>query len=238
MQRDDGRSADQMRPVTIEPGYLKYPAGSVLISTGQTRVLCSASVEEGVPTWMERNEVPGGWVTAEYAMLPPSTQPRTPREVDGWSGRTQEIRRLIGRSLRAAVDLVELGSRTLILDCDVLQADGGTRTASITGSYVALSIALQKLIDGGKVSPQVFSTQIAATSVGILSGRPLLDLCYQEDAAADVDINVVMTADMDFVEIQGTAEGATFSKDELDEMLGLAEAGIQELLDIQNQVLS
>lgn len=237
MERNDGRERDQLRPVSIVMDYLEVPDGSVLISTGKTRVLCAASIEDTVPEWMERNQVPGGWVTAEYAMLPAATDPRGSREVDGWSGRTQEIRRLIGRSLRAAVNLEELGSRTCIVDCDVLQADGGTRTAAISGGYVALAAALQGLIEADEISEDVFAPRIAATSVGMVDGVPVLDLCYGEDARADVDINVVMNVEGEFIEIQGTAEGETFSRSQLDSMLDLAHKGIMELFTIQEEAL-
>lgn len=237
MERIDGRARDELRPVQIRTAYLEVPDGSVLISTGKTRVLCAASIEDSVPEWMERNQVPGGWVTAEYAMLPAATDPRGSREVDGWSGRTQEIRRLIGRSLRAAIHLDQLGPRTIIVDCDVLQADGGTRTAAISGGYVALAAALQGLVEEEKISQDVFRPRIAATSVGMVDGHPMLDLCYREDARADVDINVVMNAAGDLIEIQGTAEGEPFSRGQLETMLDLAQGGIQELFDVQEKAL-
>jgi ribonuclease PH len=230
MARDDGRSNKQIRPVEFVLNYVDYPEGSVLISIGKTRVLCNVSVEEQVPAWMEKNDLPGGWITAEYALLPRSTTTRVKRETQGLSGRTQEIKRLIGRSLRAGFDLSLLGNRTFIVDCDVLQADGGTRTASITGGYAALHLALKDLVEGGSISPEVFLSPVAAISVGILSGTPVLDLNYAEDSEAEADLNVVMNQEGEFIEIQGTAEGATFSRDTLDTMLGYAESGIQQLI--------
>ncbi|MBS1250855.1 MAG: Ribonuclease PH [Chloroflexi bacterium] len=237
MSRPDGRHYNQIRPVILTPDYVIYPEGSVLITAGKTKVLCNATIKEEVPSWKERNNIPGGWVTAEYAMLPRSTHTRKGRETDGLGGRTQEIRRLIGRSLRAAVNLEELGPRTCIIDCDVIQADGGTRTAAITGGYVALVLALQDLIKGGDLSPAVLASPVAAISAGTLDGQPLLDLCYEEDSAVDVDINVVMNADGEFIEVQGTAEGATFNREELDAMLDLSAQGIRELIRIQRSTL-
>lgn len=233
--RFDGRTAEEIRPVKMTRDYVEYPEGSVLIEMGKTRVLCNASLQEGVPGWMEGRGK--GWLTAEYAMLPRSTHTRTPRETKGLKGRTQEIRRLIGRALRMAVDLDLLGERTLMLDCDVLQADGGTRTASITGAYVAAMIAIQKLIDVGEVPANVIKAPVAAISVGIVNGEPLLDLCYAEDSKADVDFNVVMTGEGKFIEVQGTGEAEPFSKQELDTLLVLAEKGIRELLEEQEKVL-
>ncbi len=230
MARYDGRSNKQIRPVEFVLNYVDYPEGSVLISIGKTRVLCNVSIEDQVPAWMEKNDLPGGWITAEYALLPRSTTTRVKREIQGLSGRTQEIKRLIGRSLRAGFDLSLLGNRTFIVDCDVLQADGGTRTASITGGYAALRLALKDLVEGGSISQDVFSSPVAAISVGILSGTPVLDLNYREDAQAEVDLNVVMNQEGDFIEIQGTAEGSTFSRDDLNSMLELAESGIQQLI--------
>ncbi len=230
MIRNDGRNNKQIRPVEFVLNYVDYPEGSVLISIGKTRVLCNVSIEDQVPAWMEKNDHPGGWITAEYALLPRSTATRVKRETRGLSGRTQEIKRLIGRSLRAGFDLSLLGNRTLIVDCDVLQADGGTRTAAITGGYAALRLALKTLVEAGSISPDVFSSPVAAISVGILSGAPVLDLNYIEDAQAEVDLNVVMNQEGDFIEIQGTAEGSTFSRDDLNSMLELAESGIQQLI--------
>lgn len=208
-----------------------------MISQGNTRVLCNASIEDGVPRWMQTQKVPGGWITAEYAMLPRATHTRTPRETGSLSGRTQEIRRLIGRSMRAAVDLEKLGPRTITLDCDVLQADGGTRTAAITGSYVSLVIALEKLIHQGIIPQATLTTAVAAVSVGIVNGECRLDLCYQEDSNAQADMNIVMTDSGTFIEIQGTAEKDPFSHAEFQEMLGLAEKGIKELLLYQTTLL-
>lgn len=233
--RVDGRAADELRPVAMIQGYIKYAEGSVLMEMGHTRVLCNATVEDRVPRWLYGQN--RGWVTAEYALLPRATQERTPRETGGRGGRTQEIRRLIGRSLRAAVDLAKLGERTVILDCDVIQADGGTRTASVTGGYVALALALRKLIAASKVSRHVLRTPVAAVSVGLLDGQPLLDLCYAEDIRADVDLNVVMTHRGEYVEVQGTAEGEPFDRAMLGHLLDLAEKGIRELLALQRKAL-
>jgi ribonuclease PH len=235
--RVDQRQPDELRPVGITPDYVIYPEGSVLFVMGNTRVLCNVTIEEDVPRWMKLPGHSGGWVTAEYALLPRSTHTRTQRETRGLGGRTQEIKRLIGRSLRAAVDLEQLGPRTCIVDCDVLQADGGTRTAAITGGYLALALALSDLIEKGELSRDVFASPVAAVSVGVVNGQPLLDLCYEEDSTADVDVNVVMNADGEFIEVQGTAEGATFSRRTLDELLALAEKGIQELLGCQQEIL-
>lgn len=236
--RSDGRKLDELRPVTITPDYIVYPEGSVLISMGLTRVLCTATIEDGVPRWMRDQGKPGGWITAEYAMLPRSTQTRTPRETNGLGGRTQEIRRLIGRSLRSAVYLDKLGERTITLDCDVLQADGGTRTAAVTGSYVALAIALRKLVQATEIPPDTLYSSVAAVSVGVLKGRPHLDLCYEEDSAAEVDVNVVMNAYGEYIEVQGTAERAPFSRSMFDEVLKLAYKGVGELLAIQRRTLA
>ena len=234
--RMDGRANDQLRPVRMTPGYVIYPEGSVLIEMGETRVICNVSIEDGAPRWKEKKGLPGGWVTGEYALLPRSTQVRTERETRGLRGRTQEIKRLIGRSLRAAVDLEKLGRRTFIVDCDVIQADGGTRSAAITGGYVALKMALLTLIEAGEVPPNVFQSPVAAVSVGLVDGAALLDLCYTEDAAAESDVNVVMNAKGEFIEVQGTAEGDPFPRGILDDMLDLAQKGIDELLEIQQAV--
>ena len=236
--RLDTRRTDELRPVMMIPDFVIYPEGSVLITMGNTKVICNVTVEEDVPIWMKVSQKPGGWITGEYAMLPRSTSTRTQRETRGLGGRTQEIKRLIGRSLRASVNLEQLGSYTCIVDCDVLQADGGTRTAAITGGYVALAIALRKLVQSGKISKDVFASPIAAVSVGVVDGVPLLDLCYQEDSKADVDVNVVMNSNNEFIEVQGTAEGATFPRKVLDELLNLAQKGISELLTYQIDVLS
>jgi ribonuclease PH len=233
MTRLDGRENDQLRPVSFKVDFVEYPEGSVLITMGKTRVLCNVSVEDSVPHWMDSADTTRGWITAEYALLPRSTTTRVKRETRGFSGRTQEIKRLIGRSLRAGFNLDLLGNRTLIVDCDVLQADGGTRTASITGGYLALVLALHDLVQAGEVPRTVFLSPIAAVSVGKLGNEILLDLDYQEDARADADLNIVMNADGDFIEVQGTGEGAVFSRGELDQLLDLAEKGIKELLEFQ-----
>jgi ribonuclease PH len=236
MTRIDGRSPIQLRPVRLTVDYLDYAEGSVLIETGNTRILCAASVEEKVPPFLEGKGQ--GWVTAEYSMLPRATHTRSSRERDGRvSGRTQEIQRLVGRSLRAVVDMNALGPRTITLDCDVLQADGGTRTASITGAYVALYRACSSLLRRGVFSIHPVRTGVAAISVGIVGGDILLDLCYLEDSNAEVDCNIVMTAEHEFVEVQGTAEGKAFSRATLDSLITLAEQGITELLEIQRRYL-
>ncbi|TAH53972.1 MAG: ribonuclease PH [Chloroflexota bacterium] len=234
MPRPDNRKSTEMRPVKMTPGYIEYPEGSVLIEMGKTRVLCAVSVENQVPKWLVGQNQ--GWLTAEYAMLPRATHTRSQRETTP-SARSQEIRRLIGRSLRAAVDLRLIGERTLNVDCDVLQADGGTRTAAITGAYVAVCIALDKMIQKKDASPRALKTAVAAVSVGIVNGEPVLDLNYAEDSRAQVDFNVVMTAEGNFVEVQGTGEGATFSRKQMEQLLGLAQKGIQQLLEIQQQTL-
>lgn len=233
--RTDGRAWNELRPVKIWPDFVPYAEGSVLIEMGQTRVICNATVEEAVPTWLIGQG--RGWITAEYALLPRSTHTRTPRETRGPSGRTQEIQRLIGRSLRASVSLEQLGERQIIVDCDVIQADGGTRTASITGGYVALVLALRKLIRAGVISPDVFRSPVAAVSAGVVNGALALDLCYEEDHIAEVDMNVVMTGAGEFVEVQGTAEETPFGRQTLDELLSLAQQGIERLMAIQRQVL-
>ena len=231
------RAVDQMRPVRITRHYTIHAEGSVLIEFGQTKVLCTASVEEKVPP--HKRGSGQGWVTAEYGMLPRATHTRSDREAakGKQSGRTQEIQRLIGRSLRAVFDLQALGERTIQIDCDVLQADGGTRTASITGAYVAAQDAVRGLLASGKISQSPITHAVAAISVGILKGLPLLDLEYTEDSACDTDMNVVMTGAGHFVEVQGTAEGAAFTRLEMDQLLGLAEKGIQELFALQQQAL-
>ena len=234
MTRIDGRTPAQLRPVRLAVDFLDYAEGSVLIETGNTRVLCAASVEERVPPFLEGKGQ--GWVTAEYNMLPRSTHTRTSREREGKvSGRTQEIQRLVGRSLRAAVDMMALGPRTILLDCDVLQADGGTRTASITGAYVALHRACSLLVKRGLLAVHPVRTAVAATSAGVVAGEILLDLCYDEDSRAEVDFNVVMTAEHEFIEVQGTGEGGVFSRATMNQLIELAEAGITELLEIQKQ---
>lgn len=232
--RPDGREPDQLRPVALTLDYTDYAEGSVLVTMGGTRVLCNASVEDKVPPWLAGKG--RGWLTGEYSLLPRSTHTRTPREAMP-SGRTQEIRRLIGRSLRVCVDLARLGERTLTLDCDVLQADGGTRTAAVTGGNVAAALALRKLIAAELVPPEVLVTSVAAVSVGIVGGAPMLDLCYAEDSRADVDCNVVMTAQGRFVEVQSTAEREPFDRAALDTLLALAGRGIRELLAAQQLAL-
>jgi ribonuclease PH len=237
VNRPDGRAAGQLRPVAWELGFQEWAAGSILFSMGKTRVLIAASVSEDAPRWLKGTGK--GWVTGEYSMLPASTNERTGREVNRGKpgGRTQEIQRLIGRSLRSVIDLSRLGERTITIDCDVLQADAGTRTASITGGYVALALALRALAAAGTVPPDLLTDSVAAVSVGIVDGAARLDLCYEEDAGAEVDFNVVMTGSGAFVEVQGTAEGAPFSRGGLDEILELAADGIAELTDIQRRIL-
>ena len=236
-QRSSGRAADQLRPVRITRGYTIHAEGSVLIEFGDTRVLCTASVEDKVPP--HKRGSGEGWVTAEYGMLPRATNTRNAREAakGKQSGRTQEIQRLIGRSMRAVFDLKALGERTIQLDCDVLQADGGTRTAAITGAYVAAMDAVAKLIAQGKLAKSPIVGAVAAISVGIVDGTPLLDLEYVEDVACDTDMNVVMTGKGHYVEVQGTAEGAAFTREEMDELLRLAEKGIAELVTLQRAAL-
>jgi len=234
--RNDGRAVDDLREVKFTPDYVEYPEGSVLIEMGKTRVLCNVSIEEGVPKWMAGRGT--GWLTAEYAMLPRATHTRSPRETKGLKGRTQEIRRLIGRSLRAAVDLDKLGERTILIDCDVLQADGGTRTASVNGAYVALGLALQRLSAKGQVPADALLMPVAAISVGNIGGMPCLDLCYEEDSRAEVDLNVVMTGEGRFIEVQGTAEGEPFDRQMLNVMLALAEKGIGEIVEMQKAALA
>jgi ribonuclease PH len=217
-----------------------YATGSTLVEWGNTRVICGVTVEESVPRWMKEQGVTGGWITAEYSMLPYSTLQRKARDITKGKidGRSQEIQRLIGRAMRATIDLEKLGTRTIWVDCDVLQADGGTRTAAITGTYVALSLAIRKLVAEGKLAASPMRHAVAAVSVGIVAGRALLDLCYTEDAAAEVDLNVVMTSAGDFIELQGTGEEATFSEAQLAEMLALGKTGIRELLRMQQQELA
>lgn len=237
MDRMDGRKAGQIRPVRITKNYIKHAEGSVLIEIGDTRVVCTATVEEKVPLFLKGGGK--GWVTAEYGMLPRATGTRNPREAARGKvgGRTHEIQRLIGRSLRAVTDLAALGERTVLLDCDVLQADGGTRTASITGAFIALAEALHKLKEKGLLKRVPLTDYIAATSVGRLGGEILLDLCYEEDAAAEVDMNIVMTGAGRFVEVQGTGEEATFTRQEMNDMMELAAQGIQQLVARQKEAL-
>jgi len=234
--RHDGRRPDQGRAVTIEPGVAPYAEGSCLIATGETRVLCTASVVAGVPPWRERSGA--GWVTAEYAMLPRATHTRTGREREGPRGRTQEIQRLIGRSLRSVTDMRSLGQHTVTVDCDVLQADGGTRTASITGAYVALALAAEWMLREGLVQRVPMQERVAAVSVGIVDGVTFLDLDYREDSAAQVDLNLVATESGGLVEVQGTAEGDPFPRTALDELVDLGMAGIDVLLAAQARALS
>jgi ribonuclease PH len=236
--RKDGREPDELRPITFERDFTDAPAGSVLVSFGDTRVLCTASIDEDVPRWMKGRGK--GWVTAEYSMLPGSSIERVKREVkDGRpSGRTQEIQRLIGRSLRAVCDMVALGERQVIVDCDVLQADGGTRTASICGGYLALHDALARLVQAGVIGQHPLREPCAAISVGIVGGIPMLDLAYSEDSTAEVDMNVVMTGGGRFIEVQGTAEGLPFTRSELDTLLELAIKGITEIVELQDEMTS
>lgn len=235
--RTDGRASDELRAVRITPGYLPYAEGSVLIEVGQTRVVCAATIEDRVPPFLRNTGQ--GWVTAEYAMLPRSTQQRTQRETGrgGPSGRTHEIQRLIGRSLRAITEMKVLGERTITLDCDVIQADGGTRTAAITGSYVALALANMRLLKAGKVARSLVTNHVAAVSVGIVEGVPMLDLKYDEDSKAEVDMNVICTGDGRFIEVQGTAERDPFSRQQMDLLLDLATRGIADLLNIQRETI-
>ncbi|MDD4980776.1 MAG: ribonuclease PH [Candidatus Omnitrophica bacterium] len=233
MVRLDGRGLDKIRKVQISRNFLKYAEGSCLIELGNTRVVCSASIEDSVPPFLKGSGT--GWVTAEYGMLPRSCQTRIHRGKD--SGRTYEIQRLVGRSLRAIIDMKPIGERTIWLDCDVIQGDGGTRTASITGSFIALADALHKLKKDGQLNKIPIKDFVAATSVGVVSGNALLDLNYEEDSKAEVDMNIVMTGKGEFIEIQGTAERKTFNKEQMDKLLGLAQKGIAELIDIQRNLL-
>ena len=236
--RPGGRSPLELRPLTLTPGFVQTAEGSVLVSLGNTRVLTCATVEQGVPGWLRNTG--RGWVTAEYAMLPRSTVTRTPRESERGKigGRTHEIQRLIGRALRSIIDLEALGERQILIDCDVLQADGGTRTAAISGAYVALHDACSRLCSSGAIAGHPVREACAAISVGMVEAVCMLDLDYAEDSAADVDMNVVMTSSGRFVEVQGTAEGLPFARTELDEMLALAELGINQILEVQAEVLA
>ena len=238
--RGDGRSHNQLRPVRFQNNIAPYATGSTLIEWGNTRVICGVTVDESVPRWMKEQGVTGGWITAEYSMLPYSTLQRKQRDITKGKidGRSQEIQRLIGRAMRAALDLEKLGSRTIWVDCDVLQADGGTRTAAITGAYVALSLATRRLMAEGKLSADPIRHAIAAVSVGILEKQALLDLCYTEDAAAEVGLNLVMTSAGEFIELQGTGEEATFTETQLADMLALGKAGVGQLLDLQRAALA
>ena len=237
MTRPDGRASAELRPVAYELGYQEWAAGSVLFSMGRTRVLCAASVADDPPRWLRGTGK--GWVTGEYSMLPAATAERSQREVSRGrpGGRTQEIQRLIGRALRSVTDLRRLGERVITVDCDVLQADAGTRTASITGGYLALALAIRGLAEQGLVAEDLLRDRVAAVSVGLIAGEPLLDLCYEEDAGAEVDFNVVMTGAGDLVEVQGTAEGEPFNRAQLDAMLDLAAGGIAQLTKIQDEAL-
>ncbi|WP_395747165.1 ribonuclease PH [Prosthecobacter sp.] len=240
MPRTDGRTADQLRKIDYVLDVAPHAAGSVLIAFGSTRVICTACINEEVPRWMKVQNVKGGWLTAEYSMLPYSTLERKDRESSRGKpdGRSTEIQRLIGRSLRAVVDLEKLGPRTLCVDCDVLQADGGTRTAAITGACIAVAVAFNRLLEKGKITRQPLKKKIAAVSVGIVNGETLLDLCYTEDAAADVDSNLVLTEDGEFVEIQGSGEEATFTEAQLHSMLEHGRKGIKELIAIQDAAIT
>jgi ribonuclease PH len=235
--RSDNRAPDQMRAVNIVPDFIKTAEGSVLIEVGNTRVICTASVDETVPTFLRNSG--RGWITAEYGMLPRSTLTRSPREAARGrvGGRTHEIQRLIGRSLRAVTDMEELGERSVLIDCDVIQADGGTRTASITGAFVALGLALEKLVEAGTLKSVPLKDFVAAVSVGIVDGTPLLDLCYEEDSGADVDMNIVMTSANKFVEVQATAEHQVFDDEQLQAMIQLARQGLHSLLEKQKALL-
>jgi ribonuclease PH len=240
MPRLDGRAKDQIRPLTFTPNFAPHATGSVLIATGDTRVICSAMIEESVPRWMKDQKVPGGWITAEYSMLPYATQQRKARDISKGrlDGRSVEIQRLIGRSLRAVIDLDALGARTLCVDCDVLQADGGTRTASITGGCVAAALACRKLVAAGLLAKAPIRNFVAAVSVGIVGGEALLDLNYEEDKDAGVDLNVVMTDEGQFVEVQGAGEESTFSHEQFLAMLALGKKGVADLLAGQQQLLA
>ncbi len=237
--RNDGRNVDQLRPIRFVNHFAPNATGSTLIEWGNTRVICGVTIEETVPRWMKEQGKIGGWITAEYSMLPYSTHTRKARDISKGKidGRSQEIQRLIGRSLRSAVDLEKVGSRTICIDCDVLQADGGTRTAAITGSFVALQLAFRKLQQLGLLAESPIVNSVAAVSVGVVKGTACLDLCYIEDVAAEVDMNLVMTASGQFIELQGTGEESTFSDDQLQTMLQLGRGGIAQLLELQNQAL-
>jgi ribonuclease PH len=238
--RADGRAASQIRPLRFQNHIAPYAAGSTLIEWGSTRVICGVTIEENVPRWMKEQKVEGGWLTAEYSMLPYSTLQRKQRDINKGKldGRSSEIQRLIGRAIRAAVDLEKFGQRTICVDCDVLQADGGTRTAAITGAFVALSLAVNKLLAEKKLSASPILAGVAAVSVGIVAGKPLLDLCYTEDVAATVDMNLVMNSAGEFIELQGSGEEATFTDTQLADLLALGKTGIRELLAAQQIAIS
>ncbi len=235
MTRVDGRSVSDLREITVERGFIDQAPEAVLFAMGRTKVLCTATVSEGVPKWLENRLPPQGWVTAEYSLLPRSTSTRTSRERRGAGGRTQEIQRLIGRSLRAGIDMRRLGARSIIVDCDVLEADGGTRTASVTGGWIALARVINRLKDSGRLKRDPLISPVAAISVGLVDGEALLDLCYEEDSVADVDMNVVMNGNGDMIEVQATAEGESFSRDQLEELLDLASDGITRLVRVQEE---
>jgi ribonuclease PH len=238
--RVDGRKPDQLRPITFEANIAPHATGSVLVSFGDTRVICAATIEPNVPTWMKQQRVPGGWLTAEYSLLPYSTHDRKQRDISRGKidGRTVEIQRLIGRALRAVIDLQKLGQNTLWIDCDVLQADGGTRTASITGAWLAARLAIQKLLDAKKIAENPLTDSVAAVSAGIFAGQPLLDLNYVEDKDAEVDANVVMTGRGQFVELQSAGEEATFSAEQLQSLLVLSAKGLKEISSLQTAFLT
>ena len=238
--RPDGRSTNQLRPIHFQNHIAPNATGSTLIEWGNTRVICAVTVEETVPRWMKEQKVTGGWLTAEYSMLPYSTLERKQRDISKGKldGRSSEIQRLIGRSIRAAIDLEKVGARTICVDCDVLQADGGTRTAAITGAFVALSIAMRRLLANGRLAENPILHGIAAVSTGMVDGRPLLDLCYTEDVAATVDFNLVMNSAGEFIELQGSGEEATFSEKQLADLLALGKSGIRELLAAQEKALA
>jgi ribonuclease PH len=239
-ERADGRKPHDIRPITFEANFAPHATGSVLVRYGSTQVICAATIEPGVPTWMKQQGVKGGWLTAEYSMLPYSTHERKGRDINKGrlDGRTVEIQRLIGRSLRATIDLEKLGQNTLWLDCDVLQADGGTRTAAITGAYVAARLAVQRLLDAGKLKESPLTDSVAAVSVGLFADTALLDLAYVEDKDAQVDFNVVMTGQGRFVEVQGTGEESTFSQDQLSELISLAQTGLKQISALQAAFLA
>ena len=238
--RSDGREASQLRPIRFQNHIAPYATGSTLIEWGNTRVICGVTIEESVPRWMKEQNVPGGWITAEYSMLPYSTLQRKPRDITKGKldGRSSEIQRLLGRAMRATLDLEKLGQRTICVDCDVLQADGGTRTAAITGAYVALVIAIRRLIASGKLKENPILHAVAAVSIGIVNSQALLDLCYTEDVGAAVDFNVVMNSAGEFIELQGTGEEATFSETQLAELIRLGKAGVRQLLEAQEKALA
>ncbi len=239
-KRADGRAHDQIRPIRFQNGIAPHASGSTLVEWGSTRVICGVTIEETVPRWMKEQNVTGGWITAEYSMLPYSTLTRKPRDISKGKidGRSQEIQRLIGRAMRGALDLEKIGPRTVWLDCDVLQADGGTRTAAITGCYVALSLAIKALQSAGKLAAHIALKPVAAVSVGIVQERALLDLCYVEDVAAAVDMNLVMNGDGEFIELQGTGEETAYTEKQLAEMLALGKLGISQLLKHQRTALA